>query len=128
MPSSFAVNAEPLGRVFFSPERRAALDRQRQANVLELTTAQSESVSLDGIVKCSNGRTTVWVNGRTEHERGSPTGVAAALSSGDPAKAVISSGDPPPVSLRVGETANRATGEKKDGLGGGTIVVKRTPP
>lgn len=127
MPSSFAANAEALGRLFFSPERRAALDRQRQANVLESTMPQGESLSLDGLVKRSSGRNTLWVNGRAQHERDNPSAVAAALNSGDPAKAVISSGDRPPVSLHVGESANRGTGAKIDGLDGGTIVIKRAP-
>lgn len=127
MLPSFAVHSEPLGRLFFTAERRAALDRQRQANALELAPMQGESLSLDGIVKRSSGRNTVWVNGHAQHDRANPAGIAADLQRGDPARAVISSGNSHSVSLRVGETANRATGEKKDGLDGGTIVIKRVP-
>jgi hypothetical protein len=108
---SFADSAETLGRLFFTPERRAALERQRQYSVQEAEALQGESVSLDGVVKRSSGRSTIWVNGRAQHDVGNGTGIA--------------NGEQPALSLRVGESANRTTGEKKDGLGGGTIVIKR---
>jgi hypothetical protein len=126
--SSFATGAETLGRLFFTPDRRAALEWQRQHNIQEPEAVQGESARLDGIVKRNSGRSTIWVNGRAQKDKGNAAGVAAELDKSDPAKAVISIGDEPPVALRVGETANRATGERKDGLAGGTIVIKRTPP
>ncbi len=127
LPPSFAGSAEKLGtlgtlgRLFFTTDRRATLERQRQYSVQEAETLQGESVSLGGIVKRSNGRSTVWVNGRAHHDNG----VTAKIDSHDPAKATIANGDELPLSLRVGESSNRATGEKTNGLGGGTIVIKR---
>jgi hypothetical protein len=93
--------------------------------VQEAEIPQGESVSVDGIVKRSSGRNTVWVNGRAQRENGSAAGGAAKLNYRDPAKASLANGDKPSVSLRVGESVNRTTGERKDGLGGGTIVIKR---
>jgi len=40
-----------LGRLFFTPERRATLDRQRQFNIQEVRTLEGATVSLDGIVR-----------------------------------------------------------------------------
>jgi hypothetical protein len=124
---SVANGAETLGRLFFTPERRAALERQRQHDIQESETVHGESASLDGIVKRNSGRSTIWVNGRAQHDNGNATGVGAELDKSDPAKAVIAIGAEPPVALRVGESANRATGERKDGLAGGSIVIKRDP-
>ena len=74
------AQAEPLGRLFFTPERRAALERQRQLNIQETRTIEGSTVSLDGVVTRSSGKTTVWVNQRPQNENASGTGVTAAVS------------------------------------------------
>lgn len=117
--------AEPLGRLFLSPERRAALERQRQMNIQEVQTLEGSVVSLDGIVTRSSGRNTVWVNQRPQHENAVGTGVTAAVSPRSPARAVVTAGDESPESLKVGESINRGTGEKSDILGGGRVSVSR---
>jgi hypothetical protein len=118
--------AEPLGKLFFTPERRAALERQRQLNIQETRTLEGSSVSLDGIVTRSSGRTTVWVNQRPQNEDASGTGVTAAVSPRNPAQAVVTPGEEPPASLKVGESINRATREKANALGGGRVTVRKT--
>lgn len=116
--------AEPLGRLFLTPERRALLDRQRQANVLQqVESAEGASMSLDGIVTRSTGKRTVWVNGRTQNE--SETGPGVSVRRGKaPGEAELSADEGPPVSLKVGESVNWETREKQDSLRGGRIVVK----
>jgi hypothetical protein len=119
------ARAEPLGKLFFTPERRAALERQRQLNIQETRTLEGSTISLDGIVSRSSGRTTVWVNQRPQNENASGTGVTAAVSPQNPAQAVVTPGEETPASLKVGESINRATREKVSALGDGTVVVKR---
>ena len=114
--------AASLDRLFFTPERRAALERQRQLNQQETQTIEGSVMSLDGIVVRSSGKNTVWVNQRPQDERAAATGVTAAVGKGG--KAVVTAGEEAPAELRVGESINRATREKNDGLGGGRIVAK----
>lgn len=63
-----ALAEEPLGRLFFTPEERASLEfaRQghRQDNQAAIDTRQG--VTLEGIVKRSDGKATVWINGRPQ--------------------------------------------------------------
>ncbi len=117
-----AAAAEPLGRLFFTPERRAALEHQRQLNIQEAQTLEGATVSLDGIVTRSSGRNTVWINQQAQPtERSAATGVAVTVQRRD--EAVVTADEEKPAKLRVGESINRATREKTNGLGGGTIIA-----
>jgi hypothetical protein len=119
--------AEPLGRLFLTPERRAILERQRQLNIQEVQTIEGSTVTLDGVVTRSSGRSTVWVNQRAQHENTLGTGVATVISPRNPGRVTIAPGDETPASLKVGETINRGTGEKTDAIGDGRITVKPAP-
>ena len=58
--------AQELGRLFFTPEQRAALDARRRARVPDKPAARRWSPRrrpLDGYVARSSGPSTVWVNG-----------------------------------------------------------------
>ena len=67
MPAG-AADSAPLGRLFFTPERRAALERQRTPNLQEAQTLQGNSMSLDGVVYRSGGKSTVWINQKAQTE------------------------------------------------------------
>ena len=121
------VQAEPLGRLFLTPERRATLERQRQFNIQTAQTLEGSVMSLDGVVTRSSGKTTVWVNQRPQHENTVGTGVTAAVATKTPGRAVLTPTDETPAPLRVGEAINRGTREKADGLGGGRVTVSRQP-
>lgn len=98
---------EPLGRLFFTPEQRAALDRQRQFNLNFLTnqTDADGSLTLNGEVRRSSGRNTRWVNGEAQWN-----------------------GNVPSARVPVGDTFNPRTGERESVLGEGRIIVRRPPP
>lgn len=121
--SALAQPIEPLGRLFFTPERRAALERQRQFNIQEAQTLEGATMSLDGVVVRSGGKRTVWINKQAQHDDAAPSGVTVAVRRRNPARAVLSAGEESPASLRVGESINRATREKSGGLDGGEISV-----
>ena len=118
------ANAQELGRLFFTPERRAALERQRAFNVHEAQTLQGNSMSLDGVVYRSGGKSTVWINQKAQTENDSSrTGVNAAVTPAAPGSALLAPGEEAPTQLKVGETINRATGERNTRLGGGGVVT-----
>jgi len=119
--------AEPLGRLFFTPERRAALERQRQLNIQEKTqeTVEVASVHLNGVVRRGGNKATVWVNGRPQQVDNANTGILVTPSSKETDRVGIRVGDEAPSSLRVGETLNRATQETTDGLAGGQLQINR---
>lgn len=121
------AQGEPLGRLFLTPERRAVLERQRQLNIEEKTqeTVEVASVHVNGVVRRGNGKATVWVNGRPQQDDEISTGVTVRSSPKDPAQVDIRVGDETLSSLKIGESLNRATQEKTDGLAGGQLKVNR---
>jgi len=125
---AFAADAPELGRLFFTPERRSTLERQRTLNVQEAQSLQGTSMSLDGVVYRSSGKATVWVNNQAQTEgESSRTGVTATISPGTPGSALLAPGEEAPARLKVGETINRATGERNTRLGGGAVLAPATP-
>lgn len=122
-----AVAEQALGRLFFTPEKRAALERSRRLNLRQAQQMEGETLSLDGIVRRSDGSGTAWINGRPHHVADPRNGVAIGLQPGA-AGASISVGDEPPSRLRVGESINRGTREKYNVLGSGKIEVRRLRP
>lgn len=107
-----AVHGQELGRLFFTPEQRQALDARRRARVPDKPApaplAVSPTTRLDGYVRRSDGRATVWVNGASQDEsRPLPDG-RVAVSVGDGGARVR---------LKPGEVLDRSSGEVTDVLG-----------
>ncbi|MDZ4255934.1 MAG: hypothetical protein U1A72_25485 [Sulfuritalea sp.] len=124
LAAAHGVWAQELGRLFFTPERRAAMERQRTFNIQEAQTLQGTTMSLDGVVYRSSGKTTIWIN-RTPQTEGESarTGVSAVVSPKTPGSALLAPGDETPAQLNVGESINRATGERNTRLGGGVVLT-----
>lgn len=110
--------AEPLGRLFFTPERRAALELQRQLDILTPRQETGRMLRLDGVVRrgssMSNAKSTVWINGRPQRDDDVSSTIRIRLFAGQPDRADFSVGNEPPASLRVGETLNRASPKTAD--------------
>jgi len=86
-----------LGRLFFTPAERAALDR---APADAQASTEPTSRTLNGIVRRSDGQGTVWIDGKPQVRRLAGTGrVAVKTASGDE------------LGLKVGES----TGMNADG-------------
>lgn len=126
--SALPAAAEPLGRLFFTPERRIALERQRQLNTQEAQIVEGATLSVNGIVQRSSGRSTAWVNGAPLHDNASAGGVRVDVDKSQPGRTTVVAGEEAPASLKVGETLNRATRETSSGIGSGRIEVKRSAP
>jgi hypothetical protein len=112
-----ATAAEPLGRLFLTPEQRQDLDRRRATNRAEEEAPKilEGPLTLEGHVQRSGGKTTTWINGAPQydnHRSPDPARVTVAPNEGEPG-----------VSLRIGQTYERATGEVRGLLNGGEITV-----
>jgi hypothetical protein len=106
--------ADDLGRLFFTPQQRQELDRRRASNVQEKEVVIESSVTVSGQVSRSSGKTTTWVNGVPQYD---------TYSGRDPARVHLPDG-----TLKIGQTLDRARGEVKDGLEGGTVKVNPKAP
>lgn len=123
------VADETLGRLFFTPEKRQALDYQRQFNIQERQEAQEDqTLTIDGVVTRSSGRQTVWVNGSAVSENDASSNVAVTPAPKRPGHVIIQSGESMTTSAKVGETVRRDTGETADALNGGRVVVRQPRP
>lgn len=108
-------SAEPLGRLFFTPSQRAALDAGKQVGkprtVRAVAPRGPRAVTLNGVVTRSDGESAVWINGR---EAGGKTvsGVRASTSATDPTSAQLRIGGArKSVRLRVGQQLDRVSGK-----------------
>lgn len=91
---------ETLGRLFFTPDERSALDRQRLAASASSATGSGAAVTLDGEIRTHAGRRIRWINGEISD--------------------IDRPGLPP---LPVGDSYQPATGKRESLLGDGRIVI-----
>ena len=114
--------AQEVGRLFFTPEQRAALDARRKARVPDKPAAvvvASPTTRVDGFVQRSNGPSTVWVNGEPlpEGSEGPRIGPRVSVPLGEGGRRAA---------LKPGEVLDRGTGEVRDVVEG-EIRVRRAP-
>ena len=123
--------AQELGRLFFTPEQRAALDARRKARLPDkpAATPQAESpvTRVNGIVQRSGGRSTVWVNGEAIPEDSQAAGQGAPQPAGAGRVTVPAGEGAKGRSLRVGESLNRDSGEVSDIVGKDEVKVGPRP-
>jgi|APFre7841882724_1041349.scaffolds.fasta_scaffold00893_6 hypothetical protein len=116
-----AAQDSELGRLFYTPQQRAELDKRRVSNVPAQTEAapvvQQPDVTLNGYVGRSSGKTTTWVNGVPKYD---------TVRSQDPSRLSIDAGDGRR-SMKVGATLNTSRGEVRDVLGDGQIRINSQP-
>jgi hypothetical protein len=122
-----AGGAQELGRLFFTPEQRDALDARRKARLPDkpAAVAASPTTRLNGYVTRSSGKSTVWLDGYAVPENVQPEGLNVRRGS-DPSRVTLILGeDRRRVDMRVGQTVDRATGEVTDVIGGGEVRIDR---
>ena len=116
---------DELGRLFFTPERRQALDRQRELNIQETQVIPEDPMlTINGIVTRSSGKQTTWINGVAQNENDA-SGITITTNRKTPGKVIVQPNDRPPRKANVGDTINRNTGETSDLLGDGQIGIRR---
>lgn len=118
-----AVASQDLGRLFYTPEQRDALDARRRARVPDKPAAApivvSPTTRLDGFVRRSDGRSTVWVNGDTADD---------TRPQADGSVSVVVGESGARVRLKPGQVVDRSSGEVTDVLGErGEVRVRRSP-
>jgi hypothetical protein len=122
------VLAQELGRLFFTPEQRAALDARRKARVPDTPTVAvvaSPTTRVDGLVRRSGGPSTVWVNGAPLGEHGPEAPRILPGAAGDPRVSVPAGDGNIRFSLKPGQVLDRGSGEISDVLGpGGELRVR----
>lgn len=125
------ASAQEFGRLFFTPEQRAALDARRKARVPDkpaAVTVVSPTTRLGGFVKRSGGPSTVFVDGEAVTESGQPDSPRVPRRPGED-KVSIPVGDAGMrIELKPGEVLDRGTGEVRDGIGEGQITVQPGAP
>ena len=125
MAAAPALAAEQLGRLFFTPAQRSSLDVARtQRARATLSTERTEqeaapvaqTITYDGMVRRSDGRSTVWLNSRPVNDR-EPAGGAAIVGRVRPDGSVMlqvpQSGRR--VELKPGQSVELLTGAVEEG-------------
>lgn len=112
----------PLGRMFFTPAERAALDESRRRPVAVAAPESKplppapEYVTLDGVVRRSDGTTTVWLNNRLLEGKRTAEGLEVTAPKHTPAGRVTvrvpQAGRS--VDLRVGQQLEVTSGKIKE--------------
>ena len=122
--ASAAAEAEELGRLFFTPEQRAALDARRRARIPDSpgSVLATPVTRVDGFVKRSAGPSTIWINGESSTDSAPE---APRLAEPAPAVSVSVGENGGRVRLKPGETLDRGNGEVRDLIGDGEIQVRR---
>lgn len=127
MLAAGSAGAQELGRLFFTPEQRAALDARRKARVPDKPAAapvtESPLTRVDGAVRRQGGKSTVWVNGEAIGE--TPQGARPAQQGPRVSVPVPVGESEQRFDLRVGETLDRGSGEVRDVIGEGEIKIRR---
>lgn len=94
---------EPLGRLFFTPAQRMALERQRQhgQSIASSQSAMESRQTFNGEVRRSDGRSVRWINGEVNWDKSE---IAPRIA--------------------VGDTLNRSNGEHQSLIGNGQIIIR----
>ena len=115
--------ADPVGRLFFTPGQRAAFDMQRNTGVapasVEGASAPQQQaggeITLNGIVKRSGGKSTVWVNQVAHGESDSVDGLKTLPRQARlPSVPLYVPGLGKTVDLKVGQTLDTGTREIRE--------------
>ena len=130
-----AFAADPLGRLFFTPEQRNRLEQRRQSNVNEVVAAQNTSADNDepvasylnvqGQVVRSNGEHTVFINGVAYTGKDAPKGTRLAPSGRLGEIVIVPSEGAAPVQLKIGQSLDKTSLSVDDALlRAGTITIE----
>jgi hypothetical protein len=120
--------AQQLGRLFMTPDQRESLDGRRKARVPDKPAAApvvaSPTTRVDGYVKRSGGRSTVWLNSEPLPENAAEAPRIRAGRAGEGQVEVPLGEDGARVQVKPGQVVNRETGEVRDVLRGGEVSVR----
>ena len=123
MLTALTAVAEP-GRLFFTPAQRATLDVARKQNIrTEIGNDGSEqpavaaapaaplqqNVSVNGLIRRSDGKNSIWINGRVVNERATG-GINASVSGSDNRVRLSVPESGRKMDIKVGQTVEMVSG------------------
>ena len=108
------TESHKIGRLFFSPDERAMLDRIRQQSGGS-TVSATEQITLNGIVRRSSGKTTTWINQLPQHENQTPQGIAVRQGQASKPSALLQLPSGRQVNLKAGQTFDTTKGKVREG-------------
>ena len=114
---AYAAGAEELGRLFFTPAQRATLDNARKQNIRseigndaeQPATPLPQNVSVNGVIRRSDGKNTIWLNNRVVTERQSGA-LSAAVGKNDNRVRLSVPENGKNVELKVGQSVEIVSG------------------
>ena len=109
--AALPADAAELGRLFLTPQQRVELDKRRQANAVEAEAVVENTVTLNGQVTRSSGKSTVWINGVPQYDA-----AGAGRSTYRDAET--------DAAMKAGQTLDRARGDVRDVVTPGSVRVK----
>jgi hypothetical protein len=123
------VAGAELGRLFFTPAQRATLDKMRGQNSgmeaagdKEPAPSVPQNVSLDGVVRRSDGKNTVWLNNRAVSGR-QAGGIKVTTGKNDNRVKLTVPESGRSFDLKVGQTAEIVSGTIAE-----SHAPRRAPP
>ncbi|MEN9783012.1 MAG: hypothetical protein RJA24_355, partial [Pseudomonadota bacterium] len=127
-----AYGADTLGRLFFTPDQRAQLDALRTKRVVASQSKEEplpEVVTFNGIVRRSDGKTTVWVNNQALSEADLRDKPAIAGRVSRDGKILLQATQPGTArtQLKVGQSAELLSGQVAESYNATTSAAARTP-
>lgn len=127
-----AYGADALGRLFFTPDQRAQLDALRTKRVVASQTKEEpppEVVTFNGIVRRSDGKTTVWVNNQALSEADLRDKPAIAGRVSRDGKIVLQATQPGiRTQLKVGQSAELLSGQVAESYTAASAAARAPKP
>jgi len=129
-----ASGADTLGRLFFTPDQRAQLDTLRTRKVVAAQTKEEpapEIVTYNGIVRRSDGKTTVWVNNQSLSEadlRDKPAIAGRVSRDGRIVLQAAQPGTTAKTQLKVGQTAELLSGQVAESYNAAAAAARAPKP
>ena len=93
--TSPAAQSAELGRLFFTPQERAQLERQGALKSAQ-PAARIDTLTVNGMIQKSGGKRIYWINGEQQDAVASPEKAPASVRVAVPGK-------PQPVEVKVGQ-------------------------
>lgn len=131
LAAQFAQAADPpVGRIFFTPEQRTQLDalrKQRAAASQVRDEPVPEFVTYNGIVRRSDGKTTVWINDEalSEAELRSKRSIVGSIGRNGQ---VTLQAPQTAVELKVGQSATLFTGKIEESFESKKMPANKARP
>lgn len=125
--------ADTLGRLFFTPDQHSQLDTLRTKRVVASQTKEEpppEVVTFNGIVRRSDGKTTVWVNNQALSEADLRDKPAIAGRVSRDGKILLQATQPGTArtQLKVGQSAELLSGQVAESYSASSATTRAPKP